>query len=134
MQTSHTRSAVSHRGIRLTLMALITPLLEKNPAKMASFKLPLVLSMARLIILGFAIGVLHEIWRAGVVGWPEATLAMAIVLALPILGALEKVPAADALKLGGTLLERFGTGAVREVGPVFAREPSKYDDHREDER
>lgn len=134
MQSINNGRGAIRRGIHMIFIAIITPLLEKNPAKIASFRLPLVFSMARLIILGFAIGVLHEIWRAGVVGWPEATLAMAIVLALPILGALERVPPGDALKLGGALLERFGVGPIRGAGSVFSREPSKHDDHRSDDQ
>src|SRR5439155_27338276 len=86
---THTRSEDRHmpslskgfdgarRAVSAVLVAVVTPLLEKNPVKIASFAHPLVFSMARLIVLAFAVGVLHEMWYAGVAGWPEATLAIA---------------------------------------------------------
>ncbi|MDB4878095.1 MAG: hypothetical protein JWM41_4541, partial [Gemmatimonadetes bacterium] len=64
--------------------------------------------------------------------WPDATLAIAIVLALPILGALERVHPQDVVELAKTLVTRFGVGGVRRMGSVYSNEPSKYDDHRND--
>ena len=77
---------------------------------------------------------LHQLGHAGVAGWPEATLSGAIVLALPLLGALERVPPDQFLDFSKVLLERFGTGAVRTVGSIYSSAPSKYDDHRNDSR
>jgi hypothetical protein len=117
------------------LFVVVTPLLEKNAIKTLSFETPVVFSMSRVIVLAFAVGELRQVWRAGIAGWPEATLAIAIVLALPLLGALERVRPTDVLELAKTLVTRFGEGAVRRVRSVYAgdaREPSKYDDHRDD--
>ena len=67
-----------------------------------------------------------------VAGWPESMLSIAIVFAIPILSALERVTAADVVKLAMTLVGKFGEGALRTVGSVYPTEPSKYDDHRND--
>jgi hypothetical protein len=128
------------RYARIIVLALLTPLFEKNPSKTMTFSrchVPMVLSMARVIVLLFAAAMLHLIRRAGVAGWPDATLSMAIVLALPLLSALERVRPEHTVALFKTLARRFGAGAVRTVGNVYAmppavREPSKYDDHRDD--
>lgn len=143
--TRHTTHAW-HAALPL-LLALVTPLLEKNPAKRLAEPggLTMVFSMARCIVLGFALAMLHQIWRAGVAGWPEATLSIAVVLALPVLAAMERVKPEAALALAGALVRRFGEGAARPMGSVFTdgdssdddgvdREPSKYDDHRDDHR
>jgi hypothetical protein len=122
------------RATRTFLIATLTPLAEKNPTKCTSSAAPLVFSMTRLIVLAFAIGLLHQIWFAGVVAWPEATLAIAVVLALPILGALEHAAPHDVLDVVNALLDRFGVGRARDVAAAFDPRPSKYDDHRRDEQ
>ena len=116
-------------------LAIVTPLLEKNVVKTIGFDLPLVFSMSRVIVLGFAIAMLHQIWYAGIAGWPDATLAISIVLALPILAALEHVKPSEAVAFAKTLVNRFGVGEVRAMATVYgaSAEPSKYDDHRADE-
>jgi len=122
-------------ALRTIALAALTPLLEKNVLKTLSMDIPIVFSMSRVIVLAFAVGMLRQIWRAGVAGWPEATLAIAIVLALPILGALERVAPEQVVDLTKTLLERFGVGGTRRLASAYAsatREPSKYDDHRID--
>ena len=88
--------------------------------------------MSRVIVLAFAVGLLRQIWRAGVAGWPDATLSIAIVLALPLLGALERVKPGETIELARTLFRRIGIGDVRHVASVFGEEPSKFDDHRDD--
>jgi hypothetical protein len=115
-------------------LALITPLLEKNVLKTLSLDVPVIFSMSRIIVLAFAATVLRQIWRAGVAGWPDATLAIAIVLALPLLGALERVGPEQVVELAKTLLTRVGTGGVRNMASVYGEEPSKFDDHRDDHR
>lgn len=122
------------RFLRTIALAALTPLLEKNVLKTFTLDVPVVFSMSRVIVLAFAVGMLRQLWRAGIAGWPEATLAMAIVLALPLLAALERARPVDVLALAKALVNRFGTGAVRSVGNVYRapREPSKYDDHRDD--
>ena len=124
------------RRAAVVALAALSPLLEKNVVKTFAADVPVVFSMSRLIVLAFAVGMLRQLWSAGVAGWPEATLAIAIVLALPILGALERVKPDAVVELAGTLLNRFGVGGVRRVASVYdaAREPSKFDDHRSDDR
>ena len=117
------------------LLIVTTPLVEKNPAKTLATRSPVVLSMARVVVLGFAVAVLRQVWRAGIAGWPEATLCISVVLALPIVGALERVRPMDVVSLAKTLVGRFGHGDVRSVANVYASpsaEPSKFDDHRWD--
>jgi hypothetical protein len=123
-------------AIRALVLAIATPLLEKNAAKTVaarSLKVPVVFSMTRVVVLAFAISMVHESWYAGIAGWPEATLAIAIVLTMPILSALERVTPEQAITLAKAMLGRFGVGATRRgVENVMGREPSKYDDHRDD--
>ena len=132
--------AALRRGFGLAkalVLAIATPLLEKNASKMVasrSLDVPMVFSMARLIVLAFAIAMLREVWKAGIAGWPDATLSIAIVLALPILGALERARPAETLALAKALVGRFGEGATRQIVGLFALEPNKYDDHRIDSR
>src|SRR5947209_16201857 len=99
MHAIHTRGHL----IRTALLALVTPLLEKNPVKALAADTALVFSMTRLIWLAFAIACLRQISAAGVAGWPEATLAIAIVLAPPLLSALERVDPRDVLAFGQVL-------------------------------
>ena len=120
-------------GLRAIAVAAVTPLLEKNVVKTLALDTPLVFSMSRVIVLAFALCLLRQIWRAGVAGWPEATLSIAIVLALPLLGALERVKPGETIELAKTLFRRIGIGGVRHVASVFGEEPSKFDDHRQDD-
>jgi hypothetical protein len=115
-------------------LAIVTPLLEKNVLKTIPLDIPVIFSMSRVILLAFACAMLRQIWRAGIAGWPEASLSIAIVLALPVLGALDKVKPTDVLELAKVMLSRFGEGGVRRTASVYTSdtEPSKYDDHRDD--
>lgn len=116
-------------------LAAITPLLEKNVLKTLNMDVPLVFSMSRLVVLAFATGVMRQLWYAGIAGWPDATLAIAVVLALPILGALDRVAPERVVDVAMALIGRVGTGETRRVTNAYAgaeREPSKYDDHRAD--
>jgi len=113
------------------MMAVITPLLEKNPAKaLAASGSAFVFSMSRIIVLAFATAMLRQLWQTGVSGWPDATLSIAIVLALPLLGALDRVSPEQVVALGGALIGRFGIGEVGLSGPNGNREPSRFDNHR----
>jgi hypothetical protein len=120
---------------RVAMLATLTPLLEKNVIKTLSVDVPFIFSMSRVIVLGFALAMLRQIWRMGISGWPEATLSMAIVLALPMFGALAHVKPNEVLELSKLLISRFGIGGTRpwtmDHGP-WTKEPSKFDDHRED--
>ena len=116
-------------------LAVVTPLLEKNVLKTLHMDVPLVFSMSRLVVLAFATGVMRQLWYAGIAGWPDATLAIAVVLALPILGALDRVAPERVVDVATALVGRVGTGEARRVANAYAgadREPSKYDDHRAD--
>jgi hypothetical protein len=120
------------RRARIVAVAALTPLLEKNVIKTLALDLPVVFSMGRVIVLAFAIAMLRQIWTAGIAGWPDATLSIAIVLAIPVFGALERVKPAEVVTLANTLINRFGVGMTRTMGSVYSREPSKFDDHRTD--
>ncbi len=87
-----------------------------------------------MIVLAFALAVLRQIRRACVAGRPVATVSIAIVLALPLLGALERVKRADTIELVKTLFLPIGIGDVRRVASLLGEEPSKYDDHRRDDQ
>ena len=120
---------------RAVVLALVTPLLEKNPLKTATFSLcyvPMVLSMARVIVLLFALAMLRQVRHAGIAGWPEATLCIAIVLALPLLNALDRASAQETIAVAKSLFGKIGQGATRQIGSVYAGEPSKFDDHQDD--
>jgi hypothetical protein len=121
--------------VRSIALALATPLLEKNSdkASAAPWYVPMVFSMARVIVLAFAFVMVRQAERAGISGWPEATLSIAIVLALPILNALEHARASQVIALARTIVERFGQGATRPTPSVFNTEPCKTDDHRVDD-
>ena len=118
------------RALRLGAFAAITPLLEKNLIKTLAVNVPVMFSMSRLIVLAFAVGMLRQIWRAGITGWPDATLAVAIVLALPLLGALERATPVQVLDLAKTALGRFGVGDARRMASIYGQEASKHDDHK----
>ena len=112
-------------ALRAGALSILTPLLEKNVTKTFALDVPVVFSMSRIIVLAFATGVLRQLWRIGIAGWPESTLAIAIVLALPILGAMERATPAQVVEVAKSLVARFGVGDV-------TTEPSKFDDHRDD--
>lgn len=123
------------KRVRFVSLALLTPLLEKNPSKtrVSRCHVPVVLSMTRVVVLLFALSLLDQVERAGVVGWPEATLCMAIVLALPMLNALERVKPEQAAGLMKAVVEKAGSGGPRSIVTLFPREePGKHDDHRDD--
>ena len=113
------------------LMAIITPLLEKNPAKaLAASGGAFVFSMSRLVVLAFATAMLRQMWQTGVSGWPDATLSIAIVLALPLLGALDRVSPEQVVALGGALIGRFGVGETANGARGYNGEPNRFDNHR----
>ena len=117
-------------GALAVMMAIITPLLEKNPAKALAAGSAFVFSMSRLIVLAFAAAMLRQVWHAGVGGWPDATLSIAIVLALPLLGALDRVSPEQVVALGGALIGRFGIGDVQHASWDNNGEPHRFDNHR----
>jgi hypothetical protein len=119
-------------GFRAVALGALSPLMEKDPRRVRGLSAPVVLSMSRLIVLAFATIVLRRIWRVGVAGWPEAAVSVAIVLALPILSALERASPQDVLAMLGRLVDRLGVDSLRTAANVYGTEPSKYDDHASD--
>ncbi len=122
-------------ALRAVALAAITPLLEKNAIKTYAVDVPLVFSMSRIVVLAFATGMVRQLWKAGITSWPEATLAMTIVLALPMLGALERSAPEKTLELVKSLVGRFGAGEQRRAVSLFtaeSQEPSRYDNHWSD--
>ena len=120
---------------RALALAAITPLLEKNAIKTLAVDVPLVFSMSRIVVLAFATGMVRQLWKAGIASWPEATLAMTIVLALPMLGALERAKPEQTLDVLKSLVGRFGIGDQRRAASLFTREsqdPSRHDNHWSD--
>jgi len=124
------------RYTRIIALPLLTPLFEKNPCKTMTIsrcQVPMVLSMSRLIVLAFAVAMLYQLTHAGIAGWPDATLCITIVLALPLLSALDRVGPEHAIAFMKALIQRFGVGAVRSIAGIYPVEPSKFDDHRDDD-
>lgn len=132
------RRAAIHaaRFVQRVVEAVITPLLEKNPRKtvvLTANEFRMVISMSRVVVLCFAVVMLAQIRYAGVAGWPDATLCITVVLALPLLSALEKLPPDATLDTFTALLGRVGRGGVRSIGSVFGTGPRRDDDHRADQ-
>ena len=122
-------------ALRAVALAAITPLLEKNAIKSCAVDVPLVFSMSRIVVLAFATGMVRQLWKAGIASWPEATLAMTIVLALPMLGAMERSAPEKTLELVKSLFGRFGVGEQRRAVSLFtaeSQEPSRHDNHWSD--
>ncbi len=119
------------RALHLLALAVVSPLTEKNPIKVSSSSAPVILSMSRLIVLAFAVAMVHQLWLAAGLGWPDATLSIAIVLALPMVNALDHARPAQVREVAKALIARFGVGDVARSGGQ-STEPSKYDDHTND--
>ena len=99
-------------AIRTVSLAAVTPLLEKNAVKTLTTDVPIMFSMSRLVVLAFAIGMMRQLWAVGIVGWPEATLSISIVLALPILGALERATPEQVVEVTKSLIGKLGVGEI----------------------
>ena len=110
-----------YRALRTVGTTALTPVLEKNVVKTMAIDSKLVLSMSRLIAVAFAVVTLKEFWHAGIEGWPDATLGIAVVLALPVMNAIGRANPDEVVALTRVLIARMGT-----------REPGKLDDHRYD--
>ena len=108
------------RAVKVVGTTALTPVLEKNVVKTLATDSKLVVSMSRLIVLAFAAVTLKAFWHAGINGWPDATLGIAVVLALPLMSTLEHASPDEIIALTRLLVARVGA------------EPSKYDDHRGD--
>ena len=108
--------------IRTVSLAALTPLLEKNAIKTLTTDLPIMFSMSRLVVLAFAIGMMRQLWAVGIVGWPDATLSISVVLALPILGALERATPEQVVDVTKALIGKLGVGEItlgaRQAEPV----------------
>jgi hypothetical protein len=109
------------RLVKSAGIAAITPVLEKNVVKTMATDSPLVFSMSRLIAMVFAAVTLRQFWTTGVTTWPQATLGIATVLALPLMNSIEHADPDKVVALTRLLLARLG-----------GTEPSKFDDHTKD--
>lgn len=96
---------------------IISPLAEKNPIKTYSSCAPIVLSMSRIAVATFVVVDAIRLAHAVAIGWPEATLAIGLVFALPVLRALDKVSPHEVLAFGSIMMNRFGVGDV--AAPPF---------------
>lgn len=101
------------------VLALLSPFLEKNPQKLLAVRAPVVFSMTRIVIFAFSVAMYAQIRGAGIAGWPEATLCIALVFSNHIAAALEKLPSRDVIAFGREIISRFGVGGVRSVGSVY---------------
>jgi hypothetical protein len=110
-----------YKVVRTVGTTALTPVLEKNVVKTMAMDSKLVISMSRLIAVAFAIVTLKEFWNAGIDGWPDATLGIAVVLALPVMNAIGRANPDEVVALTRVLIARMGT-----------TEPGKLDDHRND--
>lgn len=86
----------------------ITPVLEKDGLRTLALDSTLVVSMSRLIVVAFAGVMLREFWHTGIDGWPDATLGIATVLALPLMNAMSRANPEEVLALMRILLARMG--------------------------
>lgn len=122
---------VLYRFGRALLFAALSPLAEKNPSRVLAVDAPFVFSISRIIVTVFSYGMYRQMRTAGIAGWPEATLCIALVYAIPILDALSKVSVAEVVEFGRAIVARFGIGAVRVVDALISREPNaRTDDER----
>ena len=110
-----------YKVVRTVASTALTPVLEKSAVKTMAMDSPIVVSMSRLIAVGFAAVMLKHFWHAGIGGWPDATLGIATVLALPVMNAIQRANPDEVVALTRVLVARMGTSA-----------PSKFDDHRND--
>ena len=100
-------------ALRTASLAAVTPLLEKNAVKILSTDVPIMFSMSRLVVLAFATGMMRQLWTIGIVGWPEATLSISVVLALPILGALDRATPEQVVDVTKALVGKLGVGDIK---------------------
>lgn len=103
------------RAALAVLATLLSPFAEKNPVKALSNVAPIVLSMSRVTVAVFTVVDAYRLATAKTIGWPEATLAIALVFALPILAALSKVSPSEVVAFGAKIVERFGVGDVAQM-------------------
>lgn len=122
-----------YRWLRVVIFVLLTPWLEKNHLKTAHLNVPIAFSMSRVIISFFAWGMYHQMVKAGIAGWPEATLCIALAFALPVLAALEKAKPAEVLEFGKAIIDRFGVGDVRKIGNLYKEDPETQVDREHEE-
>lgn len=103
------------RAALAVLAVLLSPFAEKNPVRALSSVAPIVLSMSRVTVAVFTAVDAYRLATAKTIGWPEATLAMALVFALPVLAALSKVSPSEVVAFGAKIIERFGVGDVAQA-------------------
>jgi hypothetical protein len=113
-------------------LAALTPILEKNAVKVLAHESAVVVSMSRSIVLGFAVVFLRDAWNTGIDGWPDASLGIATVLALPLMNSLERIKPDQLFEVACMVVSKSSSRAVRAIGEEYDNLPSKFDDHRKD--
>lgn len=126
------RASSRRHPLKALCLALLSPFLEKNPVKLLAVDAPIVFSKTSILLALFGAVMLRQIWKAGIAGWPDSLLCIAIVIGFPLCEALGKVSPEAVIELGKVLLGRFGIGDTRTIGSVYSVEPSMHDDHTRD--
>jgi hypothetical protein len=117
--------AGAKRALQQFAATVLSPIAEKNPVKALSSIAPVVLSGSRITVGVFTAVDAYRLAHAATIGWPEVTLAIALVFALPVLAGLSKVAPAEAIAFGEKILDRFGVGDVGKAPPP-AFEPHEW--------
>lgn len=101
------------------LAFIVSPISEKNPVKVLSSFAPIMLSGSRITVAVFTYVIARRLLETKVaIGWPESTMVLGLIFALPLLAALEKMSPADVVAFGTKIVERFGIGDVAQAAFV----------------
>ena len=69
-----------------------------------------------------SVGMMRQLRAVGIVGWPDATLSISVVLTLPILGALERATPEQVVHVTKAIIGTLGVGEItlgaRQAEPV----------------
>jgi hypothetical protein len=116
------RWQVFRDGALTVLFSVLSMFSEKDPVKLAGLNLPFVFSWARIGQALITLASFRLIWQAENLGWPDAWLGIACVLAPPLLNALSKVKPEVALEFGKSFFSRAGVGSIRATDTPSDRE------------
>ncbi|MDP1859697.1 MAG: hypothetical protein Q8K82_13560 [Gemmatimonadaceae bacterium] len=98
------------------LAFLVSPISEKNATKVLASFAPIMLSGSRVTVAVFAYVMAKRLLETKTaMGWPESTIVLGLIFALPILAALEKVSPQDVVAFGEKIVGRFGLGDVAKA-------------------
>lgn len=98
------------KALRTIAIVLVSAFLEKNPLKVAAVAAPVALSAKRLVAIGLAVvwSIVALSW--GIDGWPMAVVGVALVFALPVMAALDRLPPDASVQLAEKIIDRLGGG------------------------